>query len=263
MNQNAAGAMLPEMPRDRVAARGVIQQERRFYVVAACALLLVTVVGFRQFLMHGEGADRIPITPHILPLVVIHGLAMLAWVVLLLVQSLLIVAGRRRLHMTLGLLGAVLAAAIVILGTATAVLSARFNPALYEDFGGARYFLTFALTAMVLFGALTAVGIAYRSRPEVHRPMMLLATVALMTGSFDRWPFIPWLMAVTHDNVPLFHWGPMLLLGAALLALHAGMTRRLSRAHIAGYAGALAVTLLSTVVARSAAWNQLAALVVP
>jgi hypothetical protein len=262
VSKNATGVIRAEVPRHRVV-RGVLQQERRFYAVASFLLLLITVVGFRQFLLQGKGADGIPITPHILRLVVIHGLAMLAWVVLLFVQSLLIVAGRRRLHMTLGLLGAVLAGAIVILGTTTAVLSARYNPALYEDFGGARYFLTFALTAMLLFGALAAIGIAYRRRPDVHRPMLLLATVASMTGSFDRWPFIPWLMVVTHGNVPMFHWGPTLLLGAALLALHAAMTRQLSRWHATGYAGVLVVTILSTVVARSAAWNQLAALAVP
>ncbi len=71
MDQNAAGVIPSEMQRDRNAVRGVLQQERRFYVVASFALLLIAAVGFRQFLMHGKGADGIPITPQILPLGVV------------------------------------------------------------------------------------------------------------------------------------------------------------------------------------------------
>jgi hypothetical protein len=263
MDQNAAGIMPREITRDPIAARRVLQQERRFYVIASIVLLLATVVGFREFLLHGKSAGGHSIMPQILTVVVIHGVAMLMWVVLLLVQSLLIVTGRRRIHMTLGLLGAVLAGAVVILGLAVAPLAARYNPAGYEVFGGARYFLAFSLTGPVMFGVLAAIGIAYRGRPDVHRPMMLLATVAMMTGSFDRWPYLEHLIAFSHGNVPVFHWGPMLLFGAALFALHAAMTRRPSRWYAAGYAGVVITTLLSSVVAGSAAWNEVAALVAP
>ncbi len=143
------------------------------------------------------------------------------------------------------------------------MLSTRYNPAIYAEFGGSRYFLAFALTATLMFGAFATAGIIYRSRADVHRPMMLLATVAMMTGAFDRFPFIPWLMAVSHGNVPVFHWGPTLLLGAVLLALHTAMTRRLSHWHAAGYASAVVVILISVLVAPSAAWTQLAAQVIP
>jgi hypothetical protein len=263
MHQIADEVNPAEIRRDPFAARRALEQERRFYVIASFVLLLATMVGFREFLMHGKGAGGISIKPQILTVVVVHGIAMLTWVALLLVQSLLIVAGRRRLHMTLGLLGAVLAVAIVILGLTVAPLAARYNPAGYEEFGGARYFLAFSLTAPLMFGALAGIGISYRGRPEVHRPMMLLATVAMMTGSFDRWPYLERLIAFTHGNVPVFHWGPMLLFGAALFALHAAITRRPSRWYAAGYACVVIATLLSTVVASSAVWNEIAARVVP
>ena len=263
MNTNVSGDVPVKATSTRSAGRNVLEQERRFYVIAAVILFLVTVFGFRQFLMFGKGADGIPITPQILPLVVTHGMALLMWVTLLVVQSLLIVTGRRRIHMTLGVLGVVLAGAIVLLSAATAILSARHNPAIYEEFGGARYFLAFALTATVLFGTMSVAGIIYRTKPDVHRPLMLLATVAMMTGPFDRWPFIPWLMEVANGHVPVFHWGPTLLLGAALLALHTVMVRRLSRWHAVGYASVVAVTAVSCLVAGSAAWNALATQLVP
>lgn len=263
MREITAEVTAADVQRDRLNGRSTLAQERRFYVIASCAVLFATVVGFHEFLFHGRGAGGVAIMPQILTVVVIHGLAMLAWVVLLVVQSLLIVGGRRRIHMVLGQWGAVLAGAIVILGLAVAPLAARYNPAGYEEFGGARYFLALSLTAPVMFAALVAIGIAYRGRPDVHRAMMLLATVAMMTGSFDRWPYLERLIAFTHGYVPLFHWGPMLVFGAALFALHAAMTRRPSRWYAVGYGGVVIVTLLSSMVAASARWDKLAALVVP
>jgi hypothetical protein len=53
---------------------------------------------------------------------------MTLWMLLFLVQPLLIVARNRRLHMTLGKIGAVLAAAIVVVGVKTAIESVRVSP---------------------------------------------------------------------------------------------------------------------------------------
>lgn len=250
-------------PGTRSAAVNTLSRERRFYAIAAGLLLLVAVIGFRQFLMHGKAAGGLPINPHIVVAVVIHGVAMLAWMVLLLMQSLLIVTGRRRLHIVLGRFGVALAVAVVLSSVALAPLSAHYNPASYTHFGGARYFLAFALAAPLMFSILVTAGFAYRARPDVHRPMMLLATVAMMTGSLDRWPYLEHLIAFSNGYVPVFHWGPMLLLGALLFVLHAMMTRRPSRAYALGYAGVLGTVLSVVVVADSMWWNTLAARVVP
>ena len=77
-------------------------------------------------------------THQIVPLIIAHGLAMSGWVVLFLVQSILILTGRRRLHMVIGPLGGVLAAAIVILGATVAPLSVHFSPQIYVSLGGPR-----------------------------------------------------------------------------------------------------------------------------
>jgi hypothetical protein len=61
-------------------------------------------------------------TRQIVPLIVVHGLPMSAWVSTFFVQSTPIVIGNRWLHMMIGPVGAVLAAVIVILGI-TAILS--------------------------------------------------------------------------------------------------------------------------------------------
>jgi len=240
-----------------------IDRERQFYAIASGAFLLLTIVGFRQFLLHARSIGGAPMTPQIAGLIVVHGLAMLSWVTLLFVQSLLIVGRRANLHMKLGMAGAVLAGAIVTLGLTVAPLSAHYNPAIYDDFGGARPFMVLALTSILAFGALAAIGIACRRRPQVHRPMMLLATLPLMTGAIDRWPHFPWLLALAHGNVPLVHWGQILLLGGLLFPLHTAMTRRVSGHYVMGYAGLTVVLYLSAIVFHSTAWDQMARLVVP
>ncbi len=246
----------------QIAERSALEQERRFYAVASFALLVVTAVGFRAFVLHGESAFG-AFTPQIVGLIVIHGLAMLGWVALLLVQSLLIVTGRRRLHMTLGRLGAGLAALIVVAGLAAGTLSVHFNPALYDDFGGPRYFLAIMVSEMVTFGALVAAGVGYRHRPEVHRPLMLLATLSLMGAALARWPHLAWLRTVVNGNVWAMTYGQMLVLGAALFALHAAMTRHAYRPYVVAYSCLAAVSLLTVAVGCSAAWDQIARLAVP
>ena len=93
-------------------------------------------------------------TTQIIPLIVAHGLAMSGWVILFLVQSILILTGRRRLHLVIGPLGGVLAAAIVILGTTVAPLSVQFSPQIYATLGGPRPFLATMFVQMLSFGNL-------------------------------------------------------------------------------------------------------------
>jgi hypothetical protein len=53
-----------------------VRSERLFYVVAGSVMLIATLVGFRSFLAHGKGIGGGEITRQIVPLVVVHGLAM-------------------------------------------------------------------------------------------------------------------------------------------------------------------------------------------
>ena len=70
-------------------------------------MLIFTAGGFRNFYLHGR-APWGGMTSQIMPLIVAHGLAMSGWVVVFLVQSSLIVSGRRRLHVVIGPIGGIL-----------------------------------------------------------------------------------------------------------------------------------------------------------
>ena len=241
----------------KVVAR-TLQAERLFYVIAGSVMLIATVVGFRSFLMSGKAAGGTEITRQIVPLVVVHGLAMFSWIALFLVQSIFIVNGNRRLHMRIGVAGAVLAGGMVILGSVTALLSTRHNPGSYQDLGGARFFLATMLGEMLSFGTLVAIAVIYRRRPEIHRPMMLLASLMIISGSLGRCPYIG-----SAVRPPLYVMGPALLLGALFLILQWGMTRVVSRYHAWGYSAFVLVSFIFVIVGHSSVWNQIAGTIVP
>jgi len=241
------------------AAVRTLAAERLFYVIAGSVMLVATAVGFRLFLAHGKGFGGGEITRQIVPLVVVHGLAMFSWIVLFLVQSIFILNGKPRLHMRIGVGGAVLAGVMVPLGSVAAILSARDNPEIYQVLGGARFFLATMLGEMLCFGVFVGIAVIYRRRPEIHRPMMLLATVVIQSGAFGRFPYIENLAVFP----PLYVWGPVLLFGGLLFVLQWGMSRTLNRWYLMGYAGMVMASFLSVAVGRTALWNGMVSAFAP
>src|ERR1700722_20021269 len=99
-----AKTLAPAMPPTAglsVGSDRSLQTERLFYVLAAGAVASVSAVGFRNFYLQGKGFGGNPLTEQIVPLILVHALAMSCWVILFCVQSALILAGNRRLHMVL------------------------------------------------------------------------------------------------------------------------------------------------------------------
>lgn len=234
------------------------RMERLFYLLASLVFLAVIAMGFQQFYLHGRAVGGSSITPQIVPLVFLHGIAMSSWIVLFLVQTGLIVRGNRRLHMTLGVGGAVLAGLMVVLGVTTAIASVHYGPEGYKDIWGARRFLSFMLTNIAGFGTLAALGIKYKQRPEVHRPMMLLATlfVAGPAGMF-RIPFISGpIMGAIH--VITAAWVPMLILGFLLVLIKWAMTGSWDKYLATGFLGILGACAVQYFVANSAWWYHVA-----
>ena len=232
--------------------------ERFFYLFAACVFLVIVAIGFQQFYLHGRAPGGVPVTPQIVPLVVLHGVLMSTWILLLIVQSGLIVGGNRKLHMSLGAIGGVVAVLLVIVGISTAIASVHYNPEGYKDTWGARRFLSFMLVNISGFGVLSGIGLKFKARPEIHRPMMLLATLFVAgTGGLFRIPYVigPTL-SVIHSIFA--GWAPMLALGVVLILIKWLMTRSWDRYLAAGFAGAALACLLQVVVSGTAWWNHVA-----
>jgi hypothetical protein len=119
------------------------------------------------------------------PIIHVHGVIFTAWMILLVVQARLVASHRVVIHRRLGLLSIPLAILLIGVGSVTAlqaVLRGVAPPGI-----DARQFLVVPLFALVVFGVLYGAAIAYRSRPQAHKRLMLLATMALLPPALARW----------------------------------------------------------------------------
>ena len=247
------------VPKMQKTERRFADRDRLFYVIAAVMMLIFTAGGFRRFYLHGK-APWGDLTHQIFPLVVLHGIAMSSWVVVFLVQCVLILGGYRRLHMkVIGWVGAALVPVIVILGSAGGTLSVRFRPEIYAPLGGPRAFLATMLMEMACFGTFAGIGLANRRRPEIHRPMMLLASLSMISGAIGRFPYIePFAF-----SPPLYVMGPALAFGAFLFLLQWAMTRAANWRYLMGFVGITIASVLAIAIGTSAVWNRMVAALVP
>ena len=140
-----------------------------------------------------------------------------------------------------------------------APLSVRFSPQVYTALGGPKPFLAMMFIQMLSFGTFVGIGLLNRRRPEIHRPMMLLATIVIQSGALGRFPYIENLAAYR----PLYVWVPVLLFGGLLFFLQWAMSRKPNRWYLIGYAGMAMASFLSVVVGGSALWDRMASTFAP
>ena len=161
----------------------VRRRERLFYLGMALAILITVFAGFSRtyFLKAQFGSPPLSLLLHL------HGLVFTSWILLFLTQTTLVATRRVNLHRRLGALGAVLAALVLILGTATAIIRAKQGAAPIGVPPLA--FLAIPLTDMLVFAGLVGAAFYYRHRADVHKRLMTLATIALLAAPIARLPF--------------------------------------------------------------------------
>jgi hypothetical protein len=156
--------------------------DRRFYTGMAVAMFVTVFAGFAPTFYLKSFFPAPPLNP----LVFTHGLAFSAWIALFLVQTVLIAGKRPDLHRKLGVVGAGLAAGMVILGVAAATWSTRagHTPPGIDP----RSFLALPFFGITMFASLAALGIVLRRQPQAHKRLMLLATIAMLDAAIARLP---------------------------------------------------------------------------
>jgi hypothetical protein len=147
----------------------------------------------------------------------VHGIIFVGWMALLMAQVLFAARGRIDLHRRIGRYGIaygwlVLAIGLIV-GPAASVIHIRAGEWTRDQ--GAGFQLT-TFGDMVLFGSFFVPAVMYRARPEVHKRLMIAATVALLFAAVGRMRFI--------ESRPLLAvvWLSPLFLGMA----HDWITRR-------------------------------------
>jgi hypothetical protein len=237
---SADGALRDPPSRQRFARyhRG----DRNFFLIYVALIWVAILSGFApQVLEHLK--THAPAYPSI---VHIHAVAFVGWLMLLTVQALLIRSARSDLHRTLGVLGAALAAAMIVLGPATAIVVDRLRLALPNPDPG---FVVVQMMDILAFAGLVIPAFVWRKDPSMHKRLILLATLYITDAGFDRW----WGGAMEASFGDGF-WGyaAQLYSGVDLLVLGVGLydwvtRKRLHIAYIGGVAwiAAIQVTALS------------------
>ncbi|HKU63146.1 MAG TPA: hypothetical protein VJQ44_18235 [Gemmatimonadales bacterium] len=169
-----------------LSVAGTRQGARRFYVGMAIAVIITVFLGFSRtyFLKSYFG------TPALSLLVHIHGLVFTSWVLLFLAQTTLVATDRIDLHRKLGVGGAVLAALLLIVGTTTAIVRVAGGGPSPIPGVPPLSFLAVPLFDMVAFAILIGAGLVLRNRPETHKRLMTLATIALTSAPIARLSFV-------------------------------------------------------------------------
>ncbi len=207
----AVGAQFPETETQTVANERTL---RWFFVSMASVLLVIVAVGFApSFYMPGvlrpdeAAAGKLSFPFYI----VLHGIVLSLWYLLLFTQALLVARNRVALHQKLGIAGAVLAAILVPLGLVVVTRSvARSNLGAQPVLGD------YAL--LTLFAIMVGLAIRHRGTPEVHKRLMLMASISIVAPALARWPG-------AEALVPISVIGPQLALFLAIMG-HDLVTRR-------------------------------------
>ena len=119
------------------------------------------------------------------PMLHLHGLLFSAWCVFFLTQTLLAAAGRTERHRAWGIFGVALATAMLFSGLATATKSMLNGIAAGHE-AASRAFAIVPVSAVVLFAVLVAFAIVFVARPEIHKRLMLVATISILQAPLDR-----------------------------------------------------------------------------
>jgi uncharacterized membrane protein YozB (DUF420 family) len=240
--------------------RPTIQSHSRwFYSAASLSLLVLMFIGFQLFYLQGKAFPGRPLTPPIRTLIILHGCLMTAWMLLAVGQPLLVGTRHKRLHMKLGILGVVLALCIVVAGLRIGIEAARVAPPELHVFGLApRQFMAVPVVSILVFALLVFVGVLNRRRPEVHRPMMLMASVSLIGAALGRMAPLTALYAGTWWEVVFTAFLMQVIFGAVLLVTKCVVNKSFDRWFAAGFATFTVACVAISLGAKTQAWDRVA-----
>ena len=203
---------------------------RRFYIGLGLFMAMMVAAGFAPYFgrVLGGTVDKDW-------LVHVHAAVFVGWIGLFLAQASLAATGRIGLHRRLGELAIGYGVLLIVVGLFASVHQLAGGIAAGEV-EKAQRFLLVPLVDMVVFPIFFGAAIAYRKTPDIHKRLMLVATVALLNaaaGRIDMEAFMalklsylaiwlsPLIIAMAYDYWKLRRVHPVYLIGTAGLVLSA------------------------------------------
>jgi hypothetical protein len=224
------GGTAPAAITKKSAATSLRTHDRRFYTVVALAAALIVFTGFARTYYLRPAFFTFPLSA----LLHLHGFITTLWFVVFFLQVRFVAARRVDLHRRLGIAAAFLAPAVFLLGIAALIAVGRrgFSP----DRPPAPYFVAMILVTLIVFLVLTVAALCLRRRADVHKRLMTLATLSMLTPAIARIPLsafrsggfptaLAWtdmciIACVGYDTMktrrihPAFAWGTLFVLTA-------------------------------------------------
>jgi len=233
-------------PAVRVIRRPSRIADRVFFSSMVLLLLATVLWGFsRTYFL--AGMVRAPLPNH---LIHIHGAVFTLWMVLLVVQTALISARQVRIHRTLGMFGFGLAVLMLLLGTLASINALRRGSApLGLD---AKTFWIIPISGMFLFAVYVVAAYCTRRKPEAHKRLILISTIALADAAIGRLPIPLFQQHPPTQDIASFGFLLLIVL-YDLWSLH-----RVSRTTIWASALLIVVHLTRVPIGFTPAWHALA-----
>jgi hypothetical protein len=233
--------------------------ERYFYSAAVLLLLILVALGFQLFYFHGQMYPGRPLTPPIKSLIITHGVAMLLWMLVSLTQPFLIATGYRRVHMAMGKFAAAVAVCLVFLGLKLGIAACKVAPpgSMHGPLTP-KQFMAIPVLNIALFALFMTAGVWWRKRPEIHKPMMFMATLTAVTAAIARIDFLNHLYAGTIWQKIFGNLFFTLVVGLVFVVAKCVVFRKFDRWLVAGYAGMVVWFLMIAQGARTSVWDSIA-----
>jgi hypothetical protein len=222
--------------------------ERLFFGFMAILLCVVVVIGFSPTYFRA-GMLRAPLPS---PILHVHGAIFSLWMILFLVQTALISARRVSWHRSLGIVAFCLPPVMIVIGVIAAldalhrrVMIGPLDPAVS---------LAIPLLGITWFTVIIFASWRARRRPDAHKRLVLLSTIALSDAALGRFPWNHFGLSPAAGAVIGLGSLIALLVAYDLISLHRIHRSTAWAAPITFAVGAFAVPIGMT-----SAWHTLAA----
>jgi hypothetical protein len=222
-----------------------------FWMTLAMAFFVFGGFGMHSFVPALTGA--FPPAP---PIVHLHAVVFVSWMILLVTQSALVSAGNVKLHRSLGMWGIAHATAIMMLGLSLQLIATR--GAMLKGFAPGTDGLYLGLCAFAGFTTMFTLAIRNRQRPEIHKRMILFAMLPVLPPGVNRF----WSEALGLAPIPVVPLYATLWAMAAAILLHEWRrTGRISRYSLFGAGWIVVEGVMHKVVVHSAPFDRFATVI--
>jgi hypothetical protein len=240
--------------RTQLAARG---QEKEFDLYMAISCMAVAFLGFAPtyWLPIADGTFQAR------PIIHVHGLVFFIWTMFFVYQTWLATSGRIVRHRATGLIGISLATAMTIMGMLATINQMEVAASLGRPDAG-KAFAIVPLASIGFFAIAIAIAIANTRRPDVHKRLMLLASISILDAPIARW-FLTFLAPPGPPGPPpvAVDLGPALVTCILIVVAIVFDWRTRGRPHpvyLLGGAAFVALKLVQVPISATASWSSVA-----